>query len=163
MKPLLEPDRDVRQVALSSPAGFLAFGCGSGLSRFAPGTMGTLFAVPFALLLKELPPALFWPVLIGLFLIGIYLCGATARRLGKHDPGGIVWDEMVGYWLAVAFIPAQWPWLLAAFILFRLFDILKPWPIRQSEKLFSGGLGIMVDDILAALYAMGILAIFQLL
>jgi len=70
---------------------------------------------------------------------------------------------MVGYWLTVAFIPAQWPWLLAAFILFRLFDILKPWPIRQSEKLFSGGLGIMVDDVLAALYAMGILAIFQTL
>jgi phosphatidylglycerophosphatase A len=163
VKPLLEQDREIRQAALKSPAGFLAFGCGSGLSGFAPGTMGTLFAVPFALLLKQLPPVLFWPVLIGLFLIGIYLCGATARRLGKHDPGGIVWDEMVGYWLTVAFIPAQWPWLLAAFILFRLFDILKPWPIRQSEKLFSGGLGIMVDDILAAFYAMGILAIFQAL
>jgi phosphatidylglycerophosphatase A len=163
VKPLLEQDREIRQAALKSPAGFLAYGCGSGLSGFAPGTMGTLFAVPFALLLKQLPAVLFWPVLIGLFLIGIYLCGATARRLGKHDPGGIVWDEMVGYWLTIAFIPAQWPWLLAAFILFRLFDILKPWPIRQSEKLFSGGLGIMVDDILAALYAMGILAIFQAL
>jgi len=163
VKPLLEPDREIRQAALGTPAGFLAFGCGSGLSGFAPGTMGTLFAVPFALLLKQLPSVLFWPVLTGLFLIGIYLCGATARRLGKHDPGGIVWDEMVGYWLTVAFIPTHWSWLLAAFVLFRLFDILKPWPIRQSEKLFSGGLGIMIDDILAALYAMGILAIFQAL
>jgi phosphatidylglycerophosphatase A len=70
---------------------------------------------------------------------------------------------MVGYWLTVAFIPTQWPWLLAAFVLFRLFDILKPWPIRQSEKLFSGGLGIMIDDVLAALYAMAILAILQAL
>lgn len=102
-------------------------------------------------------------MLLTLFLLGVYLCGTTARRLGKHDPGGIVWDEMVAYWLVVAFIPAQWPWLLAAFILFRLFDILKPWPIKQSETLFSGGLGIMVDDIIAALYAMAILAIFQLL
>jgi phosphatidylglycerophosphatase A len=161
VRALLEQDPGIRKAALGTPAGFLAFGCGSGLSRFAPGTMGTLFAVPFAVLLKQLSPAVFWPVLTVLFLIGVYLCGATARRLGKHDPGGIVWDEMVGYWLTVAFIPAQWPWLLAAFILFRLFDILKPWPIRQSEKLFSGGLGIMVDDILAALHAMGILAIFQ--
>ena len=163
MRPILEQDREIRQAALRTPAGFLAFGFGSGLAGFAPGTMGTLVAVPFAFLMKQLPLLWFWPLLAALFLIGIYLCGVTAKRLGKHDPGGIVWDEMVGYWLTVAFIPAQWPWLLAAFILFRLFDILKPWPIRQSEKLFSGGLGIMVDDVLAALYAMGILAIFQTL
>ena len=161
MKPLLEQDREIREAALRTPAGFLAFGFGSGLSRFAPGTMGTMVAIPFAFLLKQLPPYLFWVILIALFLIGIYLCGSTARRLKKHDPGGIVWDEMVGYWLTVAFIPMQWPWLLAAFVLFRLFDIFKPWPIRQSEKLFRGGLGIMVDDIIAALYAMGILAVFQ--
>ena len=161
MKPLLEQDREIREAALRTPAGFLAFGFGSGLSRFAPGTMGTMVAIPFSFLLKQLPPYLFWVILIALLLIGIYLCGSTARRLGKHDPGGIVWDEMVGYWLTVAFIPMQWPWLLAAFVLFRLFDIFKPWPIRQSEKLFRGGLGIMVDDIIAALYAMGILAVFQ--
>jgi len=161
VKPLLEQDREIREAALRTPAGFLAFGFGSGLSRFAPGTMGTMVAIPFSFLLKQLPPYLFWVLLIALFLIGIYLCGSTARRLGKHDPGGIVWDEMVGYWLTVAFIPMQWPWLLAAFVLFRLFDIFKPWPIRQSEKLFRGGLGIMVDDIIAALYAMGILAVFQ--
>ena len=161
MKPLLEQDREIREAALRTPAGFLAFGFGSGLSRFAPGTMGTMVAIPFSFLLKQLPPYLFWVLLIALFLIGIYLCGSTARRLKKHDPGGIVWDEMVGYWLTVAFIPMQWPWLLAAFVLFRLFDIFKPWPIRQSEKLFRGGLGIMVDDIIAALYAMGILAVFQ--
>ena len=161
MKPLLEQDREIREAALRTPTGFLAFGFGSGLSLFAPGTMGTMVAIPFSFLLKQLPPYLFWVILIALFLIGIYLCGSTARRLGKHDPGGIVWDEMVGYWLTVAFIPMQWPWLLAAFVLFRLFDIFKPWPIRQSEKLFRGGLGIMVDDIIAALYAMGILAVFQ--
>jgi len=163
VKPLFEQDVDVRKAALGTVTGFLAFGFGSGLSRFAPGTMGTIVAVPFIFLLKPLPPLIFWALLLTLFLLGVYLCGTTARRLGKHDPGGIVWDEMVAYWLVVAFIPAQWPWLLAAFILFRLFDILKPWPIKQSETLFSGGLGIMVDDIIAALYAMAILAIFQLL
>jgi len=163
MKNLLEQDKTVLSAALGTPAGFLAFGLGSGLSRHAPGTMGTLIAVPFALLLKMLPVAWFWVLLLLLFVLGIYLCGTTARRLGKHDPGGIVWDEMVGYWLTIAFVPAQWTWLLAAFVLFRLFDILKPWPIRQSERLFHGGLGIMIDDILAALYAMVVLAGLRLL
>jgi phosphatidylglycerophosphatase A len=158
MTTLLEQDKDILKAALSTPAGFLAFGLGSGLSRFAPGTMGTLVAVPFALLLKLLPSVWFWVLIVVLFVLGIYLCGTTARRLGKHDPGGIVWDEMVGYWLTIAFVPASWPWLLAAFILFRLFDIFKPWPIRQSERLFHGGLGIMIDDVLAAGYAMIVLA-----
>ena len=158
--PLLEQDRDLRRVALGTPAGFLAFGFGSGLARFAPGTMGTIAAIPFAIALKSLPLAVYLPVVLVLFLLGIYICGLTSRRLGKHDPGGIVWDEMVAYWLTVAFVPAHWVWWLAAFVLFRLFDILKPWPIRQSEKFFKGGLGIMADDIIAALYAMAILAIF---
>jgi phosphatidylglycerophosphatase A len=98
-------------------------------------------------------------LLCGLFLAGIHLCDISARRLGQHDPGGIVWDEMVAYWLTVAFLPLSWPWWLAAFALFRFFDILKPWPIRLVEKRFSGGLGIMLDDIVAAVYAMVILAV----
>ena len=157
---LLEQRRDLRKVALGTPAGFLAFGFGSGLARFAPGTMGTIAAIPCAIALKTLPLAVYLPVVLVLFLLGIYICGVTARRLGKHDPGGIVWDEMVAYWLTVAFVPAHWAWWMAAFALFRLFDIMKPWPIRQSEKFFKGGLGIMVDDIIAALYAMAILTIF---
>ena len=152
-------DPAVRRVALRTPAGILAFGFGSGLSRFAPGTMGTVMAVPFALLLKSLPFAWFWPMLLVLFLAGVYLCDVSARQLGQHDPGGIVWDEMVAYWLTVAFIPVSWPWWLAAFILFRAFDILKPWPIRWTEKQFAGGLGIMLDDIVAAAYAMACLAL----
>jgi phosphatidylglycerophosphatase A len=158
---LLEQGKDLRRVALGTPAGFLAFGFGSGLARFAPGTMGTITAIPFAIVLKSLPVAVYLPVILVLFLVGIHICGVTSARLGKHDPGGIVWDEMVAYWLTVAFVPAHWAWWLAAFALFRLFDIMKPWPIRQSEKFFRGGLGIMVDDIIAALYAMAILAIFN--
>ncbi len=159
MKSLLEQDGELRRVALGTPAGFLAFGFGSGLARFAPGTMGTIAAIPIAIALKSLPPGVYLPVILVLFLLGIYICEVSSRRLGKHDPGGIVWDEMVAYWLIVAFVPAHWAWWLAAFALFRLFDIMKPWPIRQSEKFFKGGLGIMADDIIAALYALAILAI----
>jgi phosphatidylglycerophosphatase A len=156
---ILDQDPAARRVALGTPAGFLAFGFGSGLSRYAPGTMGTLAAIPFAFLLKSLPMAWFWLLLAGLFLVGIHLCDVSSRRLGQHDPGGIVWDEMVAYWLTVAFLPLSWPWWLAAFVLFRFFDILKPWPIRRLEKHFSGGLGIMLDDIAAAAYSMLILAV----
>jgi phosphatidylglycerophosphatase A len=158
---LINQDPVTRQVALRTLPGFFAFGFGSGLSRFAPGTMGTLAAIPFALLLKRLPDPVFWIVLTGLFLLGVHICNAASRRLGQHDPGGIVWDEMVAYWLTIAFVPVSWPWWLAAFILFRFFDILKPWPIRWIENRFSGGQGIMLDDIIAALYAIGILGLCQ--
>ena len=161
MIPLIEQDAAVRRIALGTLPGFLAFGFGSGLSRYAPGTMGTVAAIPFALLLKSLPVFVFWPVLAGLFLLGVKICTISAKRLGRHDPGGIVWDEMVAYWLTVAFLPVSWPWWLAAFVLFRFFDILKPWPIRWAENRFSGGLGIMLDDIFAAVYAMAILGILD--
>lgn len=156
------PDRlAVKKVALGTPAGLLAFGLGSGLSPVAPGTMGTLAAIPFAIVLKNLSSPAFWVVLPALFLLGVYLCGRVSRNLGVHDHGGIVWDEMVGYWLAVAFVPLQWPWLLAAFVLFRVFDIFKPWPIRQLDKNVSGGFGIMIDDIIAAIYTIALLAFAQ--
>ena len=146
-----------RKLVFSDPVAFLAFGLGSGLSPVAPGTMGTLAAIPFAVVLKMLPAWGFWAIIGLAFLAGIYLCDITSRRLGQHDPGGIVWDEMVAYWLTVAFVPLHWAWLLAAFLLFRVFDILKPWPIRGVERRFGGGLGIMLDDIFAAIYAMLIL------
>ena len=152
-----------RQVALGSPAGFFAFGFGSGLAPAAPGTFGTLAAIPFAILLKLLPAAVFWPLLIAAFVVGVWICRVTSERLGQHDPGGIVWDEMVAYWLTVAFVPLHWGWLAAAFVLFRLFDILKPWPIKRVEKRFGGGLGIMLDDIVAAIYAMLLLQAAALL
>ena len=161
MKPLFETDTETRRVALRTPAGLFAFGFGSGLARFAPGTMGTLMAVPFALLLKQLPDLVYGVALAALFLAGVWVCGAASRALGRDDPGGIVWDEMVGYWLTVALLPPAWGWWLAAFVLFRCFDILKPWPIRQVERRFAGGLGIMLDDIFAALYAMLVLGLAQ--
>lgn len=153
----------LNKVALGSADGFLAFGFGSGLSPFAPGTMGTLVAMPFIFPLRGLGVAGFWLALVFLFVFGVWLCGRVSHKLGMHDHGGIVWDEWVGIWLTAAFIPLDWPWLLAAFVLFRIFDILKPWPIRQLDKKVKGGFGIMVDDVVAGFYAMLILAIAQLL
>lgn len=153
--------RALQKIVLGSPSGFLAFGFGAGLSPFAPGTMGTLVAIPITLILKSLGPTGFWIVLILLFLLGVKLCTHVSQKLGVHDHGGIVWDEMVGYWLAAAFVPLQWHWLLAAFVLFRFFDIFKPWPIRQIDQKITGGLGIMVDDVVAGLFTMLILAVVQ--
>jgi phosphatidylglycerophosphatase A len=158
------PDRStLKKVALTTPSGLLAFGFGSGLSPFAPGTMGTLVAIPFIFALKSLGTPGFWIVLLLLFLLGIWLCDQVSRKLGVHDHGGIVWDEMVGYWLSMAFVPLQWQWLLAAFVLFRFFDVVKPWPIRQLDQKVSGGFGIMIDDIVAALFTIIILAVLQYL
>ncbi len=151
----------LKKVVFGSPSGFLAFGFGSGLSPFAPGTMGTLAAIPFIFALRALGDPGFWIVLVLLFLLGVQLCGSVSRKLGVHDHGGIVWDEMVGYWLSAAFVPLQWHWLLAAFLLFRFFDILKPWPIGQLDKKVSGGFGIMIDDVVAALFTVLILAVVQ--
>ena len=161
MKSLISADPQLRRVALRTPIGFLALGMGSGLSRYAPGTAGTLVAVPLGLLLKQLPPSLFWIALVGLFLVCIPICGTAARMIGRDDPGSIVWDEMVGFWLTVAVLPVTWAWWLAGFVAFRFFDILKPWPIRTLEKRVAGGLGIMLDDVLAGAYAMLILALAQ--
>jgi len=151
----------LRKVALRTPSGLLAFGFGSGLSPFAPGTMGTVMAIPFIFALRNLGDTGFWITLSLLFLLGVFVCDQASRKLGVHDHGGIVWDEMVGYWLAAAFIPLQWHWLLAAFCLFRFFDIYKPWPIRQLDRKVSGGFGIMIDDIIAGLFTMIVLAALQ--
>lgn len=148
-------------MALATPSGFLAFGLGSGLAPVAPGTAGTLAALPFAILIVQLP---LWAgaVVVGLaFAIGIYLCAEAARQLGVHDHGGIVWDEFVGLWLVVLFVPFHWAWWLAAFALFRLFDIVKPWPIRWLDRKVHGGFGIMLDDLLAAIYALAVLVLID--
>lgn len=150
----------VRQVALKTPEGFLAFGLGSGLLTRAPGTMGTLAAVPVAVVVSLTGISWFW-FLVLTFLAGIWLCSRTTQNLGIEDHGGIVWDEMVGYWLVVAFLPFHWAWWLAAFVVFRGFDILKPWPISLVEESFDGGLGIMLDDILAAVYALIVLMFIE--
>ena len=147
---------------LSSPVHFLAFGFGSGLSPIAPGTVGTLMAVPLYLLMVRLPWIYYILLLLVAIAVGIWLCGESARLLGVHDHGGIVWDEFVGFWITMLFIPSEWLWIVLGFVLFRLFDVWKPWPIRFIDKQVHGGLGIMLDDILAGLFALAVLQLIVL-
>lgn len=143
---------------LTDPVHFLAFGFGSGLAPRAPGTVGTLAGLGVAYLALPLP----WPLRLALGLAiclsGIYLCGESARRIGVHDHPGIVWDEIAGIYLTVLVVPATPAWWAAAFLAFRLFDIWKPWPIRDLDHRLAGGVGIMLDDLAAALYAALLLA-----
>jgi phosphatidylglycerophosphatase A len=136
-----------------NPIHFLAFGFGSGAAPVAPGTFGTLAAVPLYLLLAQLPLAWYLGVLIGAFALGIWLCGRTAADLGVHDHGGIVWDEFVGLWITMVAAPPGWLWLVAGFVLFRLFDIGKPFPIGWLDRRVKGGLGVMLDDAVAGAFA----------
>ena len=136
-----------------NPRHFLAFGFGSGTLPKAPGTWGSLVALPFMPLLQLLPV---WGYLLVLglsTLFGIWLCGRVAEDLGVHDHEGIVWDEIVGMWITLWLVPAGWQWLLLGFLLFRFFDILKPWPISWLDRHMHGGLGIMIDDVLAGVFA----------
>lgn len=153
--------RPPRQLILTTPEHLLAFGFGTGLSPVAPGTVGTLIGVLLFVPLSLLPPPLFAAAVALLFALGCWICGESARLLGVHDHGGIVLDEIVGYPIAAAplllFPALPLPWLAggmaAAFVLFRLFDILKPWPIGALDRHVRGGFGIMLDDLVAALLA----------
>ena len=113
------------------------------------------------LLLQALPWWGFALLVLLSFVLGVWLCEVTARNLGVHDHPGIVWDEFVGYWLTMLFAPAGWQWLLLGFILFRIFDIIKPWPIGWIDRRVSGGMGIMLDDVLAGIYAGLVLLLIQ--
>ena len=146
---------------LRNPLHFLSLGFGSGLSPYAPGTFGTLAAVPLYLLLAQLPLVYYLLAVLVAFAIGVYLCGYTSAALGEHDHSGIVWDEFVGFWITMIAVPATWQWILAGFVLFRLFDIVKPWPVKVADAKMKGGFGIMFDDVLAALYALVGLQIAQ--
>ncbi len=148
---------------LSRPVHWLAFGLGAGLAPKAPGTFGTLAAVPLYLLLAPLPLPAYLAVVAVLALLGIGVCGRTARDLGVHDHPGIVWDEVVGYLLTMSAAPPGWGWVLAGFVLFRLFDILKPWPIGWLDRRIGGGLGIMLDDLLAGALALVVLQLAAVL
>lgn len=139
------------------PHHWLAYGAGSGLSPWAPGTAGTLAAIPLYLLLAPLPIGAYLVVVLLLFGIGIWACDKTARELGTDDPAPIVWDEVVGLLITMAAAPSGWGWVVLGFLLFRLFDILKPWPIRVLDRDLHGGLGIMLDDVAAGLMAWGLL------
>ncbi|OAN14325.1 phosphatidylglycerophosphatase A [Photobacterium jeanii] len=140
---------------LRNPWHLLATGFGSGLSPIVPGTMGTVAAIPFYLLLVQLPFALYLLITFIAAVVGIVICHKTATDMKVHDHGSIVWDEFVGFWITMAVAPVlSWEVVLTGFVLFRFFDMVKPWPISWLDKHVHGGFGIMIDDILAGFMAM---------
>ena len=146
---------------LREPVHLLAFGFGAGLMPKAPGTFGTLMAVPIVFGIMQFG----WPAhvafAVAAALLGIYICGESARRLGVHDHPGIVWDEIAGFAVTMLAAPPKWYWLIIGFALFRFFDIVKPWPIREADHSLSGGLGIMLDDVMAGVFAAAILGLIR--
>jgi phosphatidylglycerophosphatase A len=145
------------------PVMLLAFGFGSGLSPVAPGTVGSVAALAlYFLLLQGLSPLFYLGVVLLATVVGVYLCGAASKKMGVHDHGGIVWDEFAGLWLALYAAPAGIWWPLLGFVLFRFFDVLKPFPISWLDKNLDGGLGIMVDDIIAGSFAFVCLQLLHL-
>lgn len=150
-------DAAQRRDLLSDPAGWIASGFGSGLSPVAPGTAGSLAALLPYFLLREL----WWPwylLIVALaFVLGVWASEKIVRRLQLDDPGVIVWDEFVGQWIALIAAPHDWRWIIVAFVLFRFFDVLKPWPVSLADRRIKGGFGVMFDDVLAGIYALLVL------
>ena len=156
-----------RRALLATPAGWLACGFGSGLTPVAQGTFGSLAALLPWLLLRHLSIPLYVLVLLAGFAIGVWACDIAGRALGVDDHRSLVWDEFIGQWIALiplllpALLPTRfsmWWWLLAGFVLFRLFDVWKPWPIRWMDRHLKGGMGVMVDDVVAGIFAAIVLA-----
>jgi phosphatidylglycerophosphatase A len=150
-------DPELRQKVVRDPILLLAFGFGTGLSPRAPGTVGSLLGVLLGLATLAVPMHLRWSLAIALFAVGIWLCGEAGRRLAVHDHPGVVWDEIVAMYLVLLAVPVSVGFWAAAYLLFRLFDIWKPWPIRDLDHRLGGGLGTMLDDLVAALYAASLL------
>jgi len=149
---------------LSHPAHFIAFGFGVGLIPVAPGTFGTLLALPmYTWLAPRVDNQAFLLLLAGMFIIGAWACDVSGKRLGVHDHKGMVWDEVIAFMAVLFFTPATPLWQGSAFLLFRFFDIVKPMPIRHFDRSIRNGLGVMFDDVLAAFYALLCLAAWKYL
>lgn len=146
---------------LKNPVHLLAFGLGSGLAPVAPGTAGTVVGVGLYWLISDLSLLSYSIVLLVVCIAGIWICGRTSDDLKVHDHSGIVWDEIAGYLVTMIAAPGGWVWMLLGFALFRFFDVLKPWPIGLLDRKVSGGFGIMLDDIVAGLFALIILQLIH--
>ena len=152
---------DVRFL-LRHPAHFVALGFGAGLAPVAPGTFGTLVAIPIAAVLRaEFAAVVFVAAIVVFALIGVWAAQVTGRNLGVPDHGAIVWDEVVAFLLVLFFVGDDGVRVAVAFVVFRLFDIVKPPPIRQLDAALKNGFGVMVDDLVAAGYTLVVLAVWQ--
>ncbi|MGI9224401.1 MAG: phosphatidylglycerophosphatase A family protein [Woeseiaceae bacterium] len=157
---MTDSQQNLARTVLTDPVHILAFGFGTGLSPYAPGTVGSLVGVLFAWLTRDLGLTIQLGIAAAIILAGIWICGESARRIGVHDHGGIVWDEIAGMYVTLLVAPATIPAWILGFALFRVFDIAKPWPIRDLDHRLRGGLGIMLDDLAAALYALILLGLY---
>ena len=151
---------NLARTVLTDPVHFLAFGFGTGLAPFAPGTFGSIPGLILFWLTLDFGLYVQLSIAVAMALIGIWICGESARRIGVHDHGGIVWDEIVGMYVTLFLAPVSVVGFVLAFVLFRIMDIVKPWPIRDLDHSMQGGLGIMLDDLLAALYAALLLVLY---
>lgn len=149
--------RNIQIKELKDPIVFIGLGLGSGLAPKAPGTAGTLVAVPLYLVMQNLPLLWYATITVAITLLGIWVCSYSARKLGVHDHPAIVIDEIAGFLITMFAVPAGWVWLLAGFVLFRLFDALKPWPISWMDRNLKGGVGIMLDDVAAGLVSLALI------
>ena len=132
---------------------WVAFGAGAGLVPRAPGTAGTAVAVPIYAAVAAEPMAIYLLVVALVVALGVWACGRTARDLGVHDHPGIVLDEIAGFLVTMTALPFDWPWMVAGFVVFRVLDIVKPWPVSLADRRIGGGLGIMLDDVIAGVLA----------
>ena len=160
-KPPIKTDRQLVRTVMTDPVHVLAFGFGTGLAPFAPGTFGSIPGVLLFWLTLDLGLYVQLGVAAALALAGIWICGESARRIGVHDHGGIVWDEITGMYITLLVAPFSVMGWALAFALFRVMDIVKPWPIRDLDHRLGGGLGIMLDDLVAALYAAVVLGLYR--
>jgi len=145
---------NLHKIVLHNPIHFLSFGFGAGLSPIAPGTAGTIVAIPIFLLLSEMALIFYLAAILFIFVFGCWASSLTASALKVHDHPGIVIDEIAGYLITMILVPVTWYWVILGFIFFRLFDIWKPWPISIVDKNMDGGLGIMLDDVVAGLFSL---------
>jgi phosphatidylglycerophosphatase A len=155
-----------RRILLGNPAGWIAVGFGSGLSPIAPGTVGSLVALLPWFLLREMSVWLYLAVLVAMFVVGVWACQWVVARLHIDDPSFVVWDEFVGQWIALiplVVMPRSWLWIFVGFILFRIFDIWKPWPVSWADRNVNGGVGVMLDDLIAGIYAAAALWLLSVL
>lgn len=150
-----------RRALLSTPAGWLACGFGSGLTPVAQGTFGSLAALLPWLLLRQLPLPLYVATLLFGFAVGVWACHEASRAIGVADHRSLVWDEFVGQWVALLpllVVDAPWWMIIPGFVLFRVFDVWKPWPICWLDHRVKGGMGVMLDDVVAGVFAASVLA-----
>jgi len=152
----------VPEAVWQNPLYFLAFGLGSGAMPFAPGTFGTLMAIPFYLALRSLPLTAYIIFVIAFFALSAYLCDRLSREIHVHDHPGMCIDEFAGFFVTMINAPHGVGWIILGFILFRIFDIWKPWPIGLIDEKVTGGVGMVLDDVVAGLFSCAIIQILSL-